>query len=138
MEAMMLLCDYAEVINGKFYIMGGGWTSCPPGRRNMAVAVRVLVQWDETNVKNKLSLVLQDEDGKTVEIGEPPRQVRQDGDFEVGRPPGVPRGTELDFAIVFGFTGLALLPERGYRWQLEINGEPICHASFRSGAEPSQ
>jgi len=25
-EAILLLCDYAEAVNGKLYIMGGGWT----------------------------------------------------------------------------------------------------------------
>ena len=132
-ETIMLLCDYAEVINGKLYIMGGGWTLCPPGPRNMALAIRVLVPWDETNVKHRLVLMLQDEEGRTIELGEPPRPVKQEGEFEVGRPPGVLPGTELDFSIAFGFAALPLEPKKGYRWQLELDGEPVAHASFRTG-----
>jgi hypothetical protein len=134
MEAILLLCDYAESINGKLYIMGGGWTACPPGPRNMSVAVRVLVPWNDTNARHKLALILQDEGGNTVQLGDPPREVKQEGDFEVGRPPGVPVGTEMDFSVVLGFVGLPLEPEKGYRWQLEIKGEPAGHASFRTRA----
>ncbi|MFH1151395.1 MAG: hypothetical protein V1748_13075 [Actinomycetota bacterium] len=132
MDAILLLCDYAEAINGKLYIMGGGWTSCPPGPRLMAVAIRVNVPWSETNLKHQLALFLQDADGNQVELGEPPQPVKKTADFEVGRPPGIPQGTELDFTAVFGFVNLLLQPDTGYRWQLEINGDPSGHASFRT------
>ena len=60
MDTTLLLCDYAEAINGKLYIMGGGWTICAPGPRNMAVAIRVLVPWSDTNKQHNLALMLQD------------------------------------------------------------------------------
>lgn len=132
MEAILLLCDYAEAINGKLYIMGGGWTICPPGPRFMAVAVRINVPWSETNTKHQLALFLQDTDGNQVEFGEPAQAVKKTGEFEVGRPPGVPQGTEMDFTAVFGFINLPLEPDKGYRWQLEIGGEPAVYASFRT------
>lgn len=139
MKTTIILCDYAEAIGGKLYIMGGGWTVCPPGFRNMAIALRILVPWDETNSRHKLGLFLQDEAGSTVELGEPPRPVEQVGDFEVGRPPGVPQGTEIDFSAVFNFFGLPLEPGKGYRWQLEIDGEPADWVSFRSSpGQPSE
>lgn len=134
MDAIILLCDHAEAINGKLYVMGGGWTVCPPGPRQMAIAVRVMVPWSDANTTHTLSLLLQDESGNTLELGVPPKKVMQEGTFEVGRPPGVPAGSEIDFTVVFGFAGLALEPDRGYRWQLEINGEPSGHASFRTRA----
>jgi hypothetical protein len=132
METILLLCDYAEAISGKLYVMGGGWTTCPPGPRQMAIAVRVMVPWNEANTKHTLTLFLQDEHGKTLELGDPPTKVMQDGSFEVGRPPGVPTGSEIDFTVVFGFIGLPLEPNKSYRWQLEINSEPSGHASFRT------
>ena len=132
MNAIMLLCDYAEVIGGKLYIMGGGWTVCGPGPRQMAVAVRVLVSWDETNTPHEMTLILQDENGGVIELGDPPEKVVHEGKFEVGRPPGVPVGTELDFTAVVGFVGLPLEPDKGYRWQFEIDGEPAAYASFRT------
>jgi len=135
MDTTLLLCDYAEAINGKLYIMGGGWSICAPGPRNMAVAIRVLVPWSDTNKQHNLALMLQDDNGSTVELGDPGRAVRQDGAFEVGRPPGIPAGTEMDFTAVMGFVGLPLAPDTGYRWQLEIDGEPAAHASFRTSRE---
>ncbi len=132
MKTVMLLCDYAETINGKLYIMGGGWTVCPPGPRNMAIALKIIVPWTLTNIKHRLSLILQDEFGNTVSQGEPPSEVRQDGEFEVGRPPGVPAGSDLDFVISFIFMGIVLEPDRRYRWQLELDGEPVDYVSFRT------
>jgi len=134
MEAILLLCDYAEAINGKFYIMGGGWTMCQPGLRNMSVAIRVFVPWSDANSKHKLALLLQDESGNTVAFGNPPMEVMNEGSFEVGRPPGIPEGTELDVTLVFTFNGLALEPDKGYRWQLEIDDEPVQHCSFHTVA----
>lgn len=134
METILILCDYAEAVNGKLYIMGGGWTMCPPGPRNMSVAVRILVPWGETNIRHTLTLMLQDDSGGIVELGDPPVKVQHEGGFEVGRPPGVPAGAELDFTAVMGFMGLPLEPGKSYRWQLEINGEPSAHASFRTTA----
>jgi len=134
METILLLCDYAEALNGKLYVMGGGWTMCPPGPRSMSVAARILVPWGETNVRHRLTLMLQDDSGCIVELGDPPVKVRHEGEFEVGRPPGVPAGTELDFTAVTGFMGLPLEPDKSYRWQLEIDGEPAAHASFRTAS----
>jgi len=137
MEATILLCDYAEAINGKLYVMGGGWTGCPPGLRNMSVAIRALVPWLETNYKHRFNLMLQDENGNTVTLGEPPNEVKGEGEFEVGRPPGTVEGSELPISVVLTFNGLPLEPEKGYRWQLEINGEPAGRASFRTGKVPA-
>lgn len=134
MKTTMMLCDYAESVKGKLYVMGGGWSVCPAGPRNMSIALRTLVPWDETNRKHKMRLILQDESGNTVALGEPPREVKQDGDFEVGRPPGVRPGTEIPFTVVFNFIGLPLDPDGGYRWQLEIDGEPADYVSFRTAA----
>jgi hypothetical protein len=131
----MLLCDYAEAIGGKLYVMGGGWVNCPPGRRSMSIALRILVPWSDTNTRHELALILQDEEGNTIDLGEPPRPVRQEGGFEVGRPPGVPPGSEIAFTMVFNFIGLPLEPEKGYRWQIEINGEPSDSVSFRTRRE---
>jgi len=134
-NTIILLCDYAEVIDGKLYVMGGGWTGCQPGLRNMAVAIKVLVPWDKTNIRHDMSLMLQDTSGVTIALGDPPQPVRHDGNFEVGRPPGIPVGAELDFAAAIGFVGLPLEPDKGYCWQLEINGEPAAHASFRTNKQ---
>ena len=108
METTLLLCDYAEAINGKLYIMGGGWSVCTPGPRTLALSVKILVPWDQANEKHKLSVSLRDDDNNVVEFGTPPRKVVNDGAFEVGRPPKVKKGTPLDFIVAMVFNGLPL------------------------------
>lgn len=135
MESNILLCDFAEVIGGKFYIMGGGWNICTPGPRNMSVAIRVDVPWSEANVDHALSLRLQDDGGHTIELGDPPQAVVIEGSFQVGRPPGTPQGWDIDYAAVFTFNGLLLEPKTIYRWQVEIDGEPTRSTVFRTTAQ---
>jgi ABC-type uncharacterized transport system ATPase subunit len=59
----------------------------------MAIALKLEVPWDRTNVQHSLLLELLDEDGDLVmvpgpeEHGEVPLQVT--GEFEAGRPPGI-------------------------------------------------
>ena len=132
MDTTMLLCDYAEAFRGKLYIMGGGWTMCPPGLRSMVLAIRIMVPWSETNERHKMVLTLLDDSGRPAELAEPGQLTRQEDVFEVGRPPGLPSGTEIEYTAVLGFSGLPLAPKSSYRWQLEINGEPIAGTSFRT------
>lgn len=132
MEATMMLCDHAEAINGKLYIMGGGWSFCPPGRRNMALALKVLVPWDQANVKHQLRIKLLDDDGKVVKLGDPPKEVVHEGQFEVGRPPNIKPGTPLDLVLAMGFVNMPLEPEKSYRWQLEIDDLPVQDVSFQT------
>lgn len=135
MESNILLCDFAEVIGGKLYIMGGGWNICAPGPRNMSVSIRISVPWSEANVDHSLALRLQDDSGNTIELGAPPRAVVVEGGFQVGRPPGTPQGWDLDYTAVFTFNGLLLEPDKIYRWQVEIDNEPTQGAVFRTLAE---
>jgi len=132
METTLLLCDFAQAVGGKLYILGGGWTICTSGPTNLALAIKVLVPWSMATEKHKLKLTLADGNGKPIAIGEPPTQIMSEGEFEVGIPPGTPKGTPLDFAIAINFLGLPLIPETKYRWQLEINGEAIAGVSFRT------
>jgi len=131
-DATMLLCDHAEAINGKLYIMGGGWSVCPPGPRNMTLAVKILVPWDEANEEHRFRVSLMDDAGNIVELGEPPKAVVHEGQLVVGRPPHIKKGTPLDVVLAFGFIGLPLASKASYRWQLEINNEPVCDASFQT------
>ncbi|MEJ5220475.1 MAG: hypothetical protein WHT63_00530 [Tepidiforma sp.] len=84
-----LLADHAEVLNGKLYLMGGGWdvrqAPAAPARAQFAVAIGVRVEWDETNVPIALQLRLEDDDGAAV--------FQLAGQLNVGRPPHVPAGS---------------------------------------------
>lgn len=130
MDATMLLCDAAEEVNGKLYIIGGGWSVLwiPYAPTNMAVAVKLSVPWDQTNRPHDVGIALMTDDGEVVDLGSGP--VGGGGQIEVGRPAGVKPGTALDVPFVVKFNGLAL-PPGGYRWELEIDGSMIGTVPFR-------
>ncbi|MFN8505949.1 MAG: hypothetical protein U0547_00120 [Dehalococcoidia bacterium] len=84
-----LICDYAEAVNGKMYIMGGGWetTFAPafPAALRLAVAFGVRFGWDETNKAAPVLVRVEDDDGQEL--------VRIEGQMNVGRPPTLPPGS---------------------------------------------
>ena len=122
----MMLADAAQEVGGKLYILGGGWSITGPDPVPTAIALKLEVPWDRTNVQHSLVLELLDEDGNPVLVPGPdedqvPLQVT--GEFEAGRPPGVKPGTPIDSAVAVNFGPLPLASGRRYQWRLSINGE---------------
>jgi hypothetical protein len=125
-KVTMLLADAAQAVNGKLYILGGGWSLTGPDPSAMALAVKIEVPWDRANLKHRWHIELLDSDGNGVPVptapsGEP-HPLRIEGDFEAGRPPGLKPGTPLDVAIAFNFAPLPLPPGGRYVWRLTIGG----------------
>jgi Family of unknown function (DUF6941) len=129
MEATLLLCDAAEAVNGKFYILGGGWSviSAAGVPANVTLAVKLAVPWDQANQKHKVRASLLDADGNPVDVGE--GDVFAEGEIEVGRPPGLKPGTALDVLFVLPFGGLAF-DAGSYVWSLEVNEKPVTRQPF--------
>ncbi len=94
----LLVADSGDVVNGKLYLLGGGWDRLTvpqlPGTPTVpfTVAVGIDVPWSLTNQKHRFSLDVCDADG-----GEVAQLVG--GEFEVGRPPGLRAGTPQRFQI---------------------------------------
>jgi hypothetical protein len=129
MEADLLLCDHAEAINGKLYIMGAAWNllQAPEQAINVALAIVVKVAWDEADAGHELIAELLDADGERIMInGEP---VAPSGRFELGRPPGLKPGSTLNMPLAFNLTGLVLGVGQ-YEWRLTIDGETVARAPF--------
>ena len=85
----MILADSAEVINGKLYMLGGGWDALTinsgfPRIFPVSIAVAFRVPWNDTNQPHAFAVEVQDADGKAL--------ASVTGDFEVGRPAGIPAG----------------------------------------------
>lgn len=119
MHVTMLLCESAQEINGKLYILGGGWSVTGPGPFQWALAVRVEVPWDEANVRKKVRLFLHDADGHAVMLPGTQTPIELNAELEVGRPAGMPRGIPIDTA--FAVQGMPLvLPSGRYVWRLAI------------------
>jgi hypothetical protein len=122
----MMLADSAQEVGGKLYILGGGWSITGPDPVPMAIALKLEVPWDRTNVKHSLLIELVDEDGNPVMVPGPEEEqvaLQVTGDFEAGRPPGVKPGTPIDSALAVNFGPLPLEPGRRYQWRLSIDGE---------------
>ncbi|MDY6796133.1 MAG: hypothetical protein SWK76_12790 [Actinomycetota bacterium] len=130
MNAYLLLCDAAEVVRDRAFVLGGGWVSRDTRLPGMAVVVLLDVPWDQSNRRHEIELSLQDEDGNLVSAGDPPREVKMKGSFELGRPAGHPAGMPLRFMQAINFHRLPLEPSRSYRWELALDGEAISWASF--------
>jgi len=125
----ILLADFAEAIGGKLYIQGGGWSQLHLGApvADIYVAGMVYVPWDDANRRRRLLLQLIDQDGVEVTLDGQPVEMR--GEFEVGRPPGMTPGTEIEFPISAKFAGLPLQPGR-YKFQLTVGATHIGDANF--------
>src|SRR5262249_16481253 len=121
-RATMLLADSAQAAEGKLYILGGGWNITGPDPSPSAIAIYVQVSWDLSNTKHKWTLELLTSDGDPVDVptpmGEQPLVI--EGEFEVGRPPGITPGTGLGVPIAINLGPLPLLPGNRYEWRMTI------------------
>jgi hypothetical protein len=126
----MLLCDWAEELNGKLYIMGAGWSQVvanQPG--SIALGVLLFIPWDQTNRPHNLEINLVTEDGAPVEIEGRPLNIT--GKIEVGRPVGMRSGSRLEAPMALRFPSIQLSPGR-YRFELLVNGVPLAIAPFEA------
>lgn len=121
-----MLADSAQEVNGKLYILGGGWSVTGPEVGPMALAIKIDVPWNSANRKHRFEVALLGEDGHPPEMvtpdGHQPGQVSFRGEFEVGRPPGIPPGSDIDATFAVQLAPLPLVPGRRYLWRVEIDG----------------
>lgn len=130
LEATMLLCDWAEALQGKLYMMGGGWTQLSLNTPNVTItlAITISVPWDRTNMKLPILVRLLTEDGDEV-VKPDGKPVRIEGQIEAGRPPGTKPGTTFVSPLTIRVGGFPLEPG-GYSWRLSIGDEELAHAPF--------
>ena len=123
MKATMVLADWAEAMNGKLYIMGGGWSITGPMPVPSAIALKIEVPWEETNRQHSLRLALIDDDGhEVIPVGnEKPIEIT--GKFEVGRPTGFPPGMSMDSVLALPLPPIPLEPGKRYQWRLWIDDQ---------------
>jgi hypothetical protein len=119
-QELLLVCEAAEAVNGKLYVMGGGvdrhYTMpnvTPPIQLNVDIAASFLVGWNETNDRHAMTIRIVTEDEASVFNG--------DFEFVVGRPPGAKYGQDL--RQTFAIRGPFPLPGAGaYKVVLELDG----------------
>jgi hypothetical protein len=123
MKVTMLLCDSAQAVNGKLYILGGGWNLIGPEPAPSALALQIDVPWDEANKQHRLQLVLVTDDGRPVRVPTPEgeRPVEIGAAFEVGRPAGHRVGTPLSVVMGINIGPLPLPPSGRYEWRCTVD-----------------
>jgi hypothetical protein len=125
-RALLLLADSAQVSEGKLYILGGGWSVTGPLPTPSAVAIKIDVPWDGANVVHRFELQLLTADGPPVKlptVGGLEEEIKVEGDFEVGRPPGLRPGTPIDVPLAVNIGPMPLPPDSRYVWKLSIDGD---------------
>lgn len=114
----LILADRAEAVNGKLYVVGGGWDRVGmlqiPGPADFDVALGVLVGYNETNAPHRIELALEDDDNKNV-------QPAINAQFELGKPAGMKAGQAQRFQLVL--RGPFTIPKPGaYHWVVSLDG----------------
>ena len=113
----MIIADYADIVSGKLYLTGGGWDTFyakeAPSQVRLAVAVGVLVGWEETNLPLTVNLFVEDDDGKQM--------AKIEGKMQVGRPAGLPPGSRQLSQMAANIT-MNLPAFGGYRIRVAAEG----------------
>jgi hypothetical protein len=134
----MLLCDAAQVADGKLYILGGGWSMTGPDPVPSAIALKIEVEWSEADRPHHWELFLEDEDGRPVMVQTPEgaQSVEVRGEFTVTHPSTVPEGSPIDVALAVNMGPIPLPPGSRYVWRLTIDGETLPGASLGFTTRP--
>jgi hypothetical protein len=125
MFATVLLCDFAEEVGGKLYIMGGGWSRLKRPRvpTTMCLAVKLSIPWEEAEATHKLKADLVTSDNETVMVGDNP--VRVIGELRPSRDPSdVDNAIPADVNLALRFDAVILEPGR-YEWRFEVDDQVL-------------
>ena len=120
-----LLADHAQALNGKLYLMGGGWNLTGPGHVTMALAGVLELEWDEANQPRRLRIELLTEDGQPVAVPTPTgdRPLEIEVNVEVGRPAGARPGTPFNVPVAINIGPMPIPPGGRYVWRFAIDGQ---------------
>jgi hypothetical protein len=130
----LILADHAEALNGKIYLMGGGWDvravrdfSQPVP---LTLALAVLVPWTATNQRHQLRLRVEDADGRQL------AEVK--GEFVAGRPPHLTAGTSQRIPLAFQHIPVLLGGPGVYAIIATLNDQGEKRTTFSAVAAPRE
>lgn len=125
-----LLADSVQAVRGKLFVLGGGWDTLwvsrlPARHPSLAIGLRlrVPVLWRSETLR--LSVELQDEDGKALL----PRPLAHDIKLPTNAPQ--PAGA-TDFGLVrsFTFNNLQFDREGAHSFVISVDDEPVSRIRF--------
>jgi hypothetical protein len=121
-KASMMLADFAQAVEGKLYLMGGGWTEIGPDPSPFAIVVQLSIPLHEIGTTHTWELNLLDEDMNPAKLSNLPDAVPIHGEFSAGRRTDYPPGIPILLNLCVNSGPLPFLPNRRYAWQLRIDG----------------
>lgn len=122
----LILADKAEALNGKMYLMGGGFSNVfmtqIPGPAVIDLAIGLMFDYHETGEQHEMSVALEDADNHPLATMNVP--------LPVGRPPGLPPGDTL--RMVMAVRGPFQIEVDGlYHFVVAVDGTRFRPTRFR-------
>lgn len=118
------LCDFAQVMEGKLYVMGAGWNMRSTQPIPFAVAGIIKVPWSATNEPHKLQLALVTGAGRPFLTPSPPTgdelPLVVEVNFKVGRPSFAVTGMPFNVPFAVNFGPMQFPPDQ-YEWRARID-----------------
>ena len=123
----LILADAAQLVGGKLYLLGGGWDvlnvqTAFPVQQRCTIAAAFTIPWHETNRPHDVEIEVSDSDGGRLGL--------INGRVEVGRPPGLPQGSDQR-AQLTAEMGLTFQAPGTYVIAARLNGEEGKRITFR-------
>ncbi|HLF71080.1 MAG TPA: hypothetical protein VI759_02875 [Dehalococcoidia bacterium] len=123
----LMLADGAEAVNGKVYVLGGGWNNIGvaafPAEHRMSVVVGLGVGWNETSERHNLVLNIFTADGDLfMEVAK--------AQFEMGRPAGLKAGESQRLMMAANCVLKAEKPEE-LQVVLAVDGSDVRSIPFK-------
>ena len=121
----LMLADWAETINGKLYVQGGGWDRwllAPNRPVEFAIAASILTPWNLANQEREFSIAIENEDGAAV-------APLLTGSFAVGRPSNARPG-QLFRSPLTARVAMPKVAAGAYRVVMNVTGATPKSAAF--------
>ena len=130
-----ILADHAEAVNGKLYLMGGGWDRIfvPDFSQPVVIsfALGVLVPWNATNIRHTVQIAIEDLDRQQ------PIDFNLSADFVTGRPPLITEGETQRALLAVPRVGVTFKQPGAYQAVARIIGGHERRVAFRLVAAPT-
>lgn len=125
------LADSAEEVNGKLYMLGGGWDrlaakSFPTVKKRLTLPAIISLPWQELNKEHKFEIKLLDASGRRV-FDKPIL-----GGFRAETLPGSVDEDEVKLVLSVEIENIKIQREGRYVFVLEIDSVELSRATFKA------
>ncbi len=131
-----LLADAVQVVQGKLYVLGGGWDTLfvagfPARHPSLGIGLRIRVPWSWTDRSITVGVDIQNEDGGRVLPTPPLKQG-----LRVNRPSGIPEGSDIGISRSFTFNNLTFPGEGAYSFVITLDDDVASRLRFSVRKRP--